>query len=277
MLVGVCKLCKEENELQRSHILSKMVYRKINKNNEGFYAFDGTKNLTQLTRLQHTAYMLCRGCETLFSQNETRVSKLFNEINNMNLEARKWLANIFPPNLELALRRIAERRNLDSNALRGYDFFNRDNLNDLKFYCLGIILREAYNQENPNISKNIKKKIEKYFNSNKALNVQMTVYVNTNQNDFMMASTSHTISVGKFFHSHCIFPNVFVYLHIREDNSIEQDCYTILPEDFFNIHPKSVPMISSINYFRKLLNESRVAQNAKNKMIEDNLVISDII
>ncbi|MBU3166889.1 MULTISPECIES: hypothetical protein [Acinetobacter calcoaceticus/baumannii complex] len=69
MTLEVCKLCGEEKELQRSHVIGKAVFRKILKEDEVGYAINISIGENRIKKSSDTwdTKLLCRDCEQLFN------------------------------------------------------------------------------------------------------------------------------------------------------------------------------------------------------------------
>lgn len=70
MTLEICKLCGEEKELQRSHVIGKAVFRKILKNVDDGYAIQISVGKNQIKKSTDTwdSKLLCKDCERLFNQ-----------------------------------------------------------------------------------------------------------------------------------------------------------------------------------------------------------------
>lgn len=70
MTLEICKLCGEEKELQRSHVIGKAVFRKILKEVEGNYAINISLGENRIKKSSDTwdSRLLCKECETLFNR-----------------------------------------------------------------------------------------------------------------------------------------------------------------------------------------------------------------
>lgn len=80
-----CKLCRRENELRKSHIISEFMYKEIYE--ENIHRFSSLSPLTQRgERLYEQKgireLLLCQDCETQFSRYEDYVSKELKKIQN---------------------------------------------------------------------------------------------------------------------------------------------------------------------------------------------------
>lgn len=69
MTLEICKLCGEEKELQRSHVIGKAVFRKILKEAENGYAINISIGQNKIKKSTDTwdSKLLCRDCESLFN------------------------------------------------------------------------------------------------------------------------------------------------------------------------------------------------------------------
>ncbi|HEM7157963.1 TPA: hypothetical protein U2K46_002288 [Acinetobacter baumannii] len=70
MTLEICKLCEEEKELQRSHVIGKVVFSKILKKVEHGYAINISIGKNQIKKSTDTwdSKLLCKDCERLFNQ-----------------------------------------------------------------------------------------------------------------------------------------------------------------------------------------------------------------
>ncbi|MDC5151092.1 hypothetical protein NRA15_11270 [Acinetobacter baumannii] len=76
MTLEICKLCGEEKELQRSHVIGKAVFRKILKESVGNYLIDISVNNQKITKSNDTweSKLLCTDCETFFNSQYEKYS-----------------------------------------------------------------------------------------------------------------------------------------------------------------------------------------------------------
>lgn len=77
-VIGVCELCREERELQDSHLIPAWAYRRIresNKEQAGSIINVTTRGAFQ-TDKQYRKHLLCKSCEQRFGNIEGRVAKL---------------------------------------------------------------------------------------------------------------------------------------------------------------------------------------------------------
>lgn len=70
---GVCALCRNEADLELSHIVPKMVVRELKKTSVG--QLRSTENPNGTVQDSEKKYLLCGACEDLFSEFETSFSK----------------------------------------------------------------------------------------------------------------------------------------------------------------------------------------------------------
>lgn len=70
MTLEICKLCGEEKELQRSHVIGKVVFSKILREVEHGYAINISIGKNQIKKSTDTwdSKLLCKDCERLFNQ-----------------------------------------------------------------------------------------------------------------------------------------------------------------------------------------------------------------
>lgn len=70
MTLEICKLCGEEKELQRSHVIGKVVFSKILREVEHGYAINISIGKNQIKKCTDTwdSKLLCKDCERLFNQ-----------------------------------------------------------------------------------------------------------------------------------------------------------------------------------------------------------------
>lgn len=70
MTLEICKLCGEEKELQRSHVIGKAVFSKILREVENGYAINILTGKNQIKKSTDTwdSKLLCKDCEKLFNQ-----------------------------------------------------------------------------------------------------------------------------------------------------------------------------------------------------------------
>ncbi|MDR6630892.1 hypothetical protein J2X86_002955 [Acinetobacter lwoffii] len=270
-MIGICKLCKKSKELQNSHIISKFVYKDFNQNNEGFFSYDSEKNIFQVTQRQFKKHLLCKECELIFSKNETKLSKILKNINDTDISDRGFFANHFPMNIQIEeMRNKYNEFEIDEKSQKALHFFDINKLNELKYFCLGTFLRDYYSKEAFELPVDIIEKIEKFFLNNQSLNTQMRVYIHTGRVDFSVSSTSHVTHIDKYYHFHFMFYNIFVYMLLTTDESIDNN-FIVLPVDFFKPDSQDLPLIHTIDYYRKIINGSNISKNAKRKLNELNV------
>ncbi|MBE2165347.1 hypothetical protein IIQ43_12515 [Acinetobacter oleivorans] len=70
MTLGICKLCGDEKELQRSHVIGKTVFSKILKESIGNYLVDISVNNQKISKSNDTwdSKLLCKECESFFNR-----------------------------------------------------------------------------------------------------------------------------------------------------------------------------------------------------------------
>lgn len=68
-MLGICKLCLNTSELQRSHIIGKSVFNNLFKNTEGNFGYTThtTEKKIKKTNEHWTSYLLCAHCESLLN------------------------------------------------------------------------------------------------------------------------------------------------------------------------------------------------------------------
>ena len=88
MLNGICKLCKKESKLMRSHIIPKFMHKGIwekkGKNDREAYLYTSNSPIAKSVNDGLKEYLLCNDCEECFSKYEKYTNDLlFDKINNM--------------------------------------------------------------------------------------------------------------------------------------------------------------------------------------------------
>lgn len=70
MTLGICKLCNQEKELQRSHVIGKTIFSNILRESEGNYAIDISINNQKISKSNDTwdSKLLCKDCESFFNR-----------------------------------------------------------------------------------------------------------------------------------------------------------------------------------------------------------------
>ncbi len=76
-MIGKCKLCQEETNLQKSHIMPEFVFRPMYDDIGRAIAFNPSADEKGYIQNGPKEYMLCRNCEEIININETYASKLF--------------------------------------------------------------------------------------------------------------------------------------------------------------------------------------------------------
>lgn len=226
----VCKLCKKEMQLQSSHIISKFLYKELNLGNRQFYFYDNRINLLQRGTRQFRKHLLCKDCELLFSKNETFISKIIRDLNELDKNAKKSLFDT-----------------------------NDDTLQAIKFFCFGTLLREIYALENVNWPILIKR-LEEYFLNDLSINVKMVIYIHTGEKDFTLNTTPIPLCYDdQQFIIYHFFNNIFVYMDLNDTHK-KDETYTI-PVDFTNPDILDKALIQGIDYVRKTLRNSNKSNN----------------
>lgn len=270
-MLGTCKLCDKDNiELKDGHILPKHLYSFINTDNNGFYSYNGTlgdTGLLQITQRQFKKYLFCKPCEDLLSDKETHVPNYLRFINSTPLKDRELFSTKIPLDPSIVIMKEF-MKSQTSNKGTIFDYFDKNKLDIIKFYSLSILLRQYFFDPKTNLPHEMASRIKNYINGKNMLNVQMFVLINTNKNDFPLVSMPYNLNSDGFFHSSLCIHNMFIHLHYREDQSIKNDEYVVLPDDFYNLHETSIPLKASLEYFRKYLRTAKKSQNAKDKIFE---------
>jgi hypothetical protein len=87
-MVSNCKLCKKEAELANSHVIPKFLYRYMRKHQDKTNSINGlpcTNNKgdkLDVSQRQWKKKLFCHECEKLLSKNETKMAKIFHDINS---------------------------------------------------------------------------------------------------------------------------------------------------------------------------------------------------
>lgn len=88
MTLGICKLCGEEKNLKRSHVIGKTVFSKILKETEGNYAINISLSEKKIKKSNDTweCRLLCSGCESRLNNKfeDYSIHVLRQEYNDVN-------------------------------------------------------------------------------------------------------------------------------------------------------------------------------------------------
>jgi hypothetical protein len=126
-VVGICKLCLLENELQDSHLVGRAIYRLI-REEEGEDPIVMTPKIVLQTSQQVSDYLFCKHCEDRFSNGgEKYVTGLV------------WRKDKFPllDKIKLALYKVELRHLEVSGENIGID------TNKLAYYAVSVVWRAA--------------------------------------------------------------------------------------------------------------------------------------
>jgi hypothetical protein len=93
-MVSNCKLCKKKTELANSHVMPKFLYRYMRKyqdktnNINGLLCTNNKGDKLDVSQRQWKKKLFCHECEELLSKNETKMAKIFHDINSKDSEER---------------------------------------------------------------------------------------------------------------------------------------------------------------------------------------------
>ncbi len=207
-MLGTCKLCDKDNmELKDGHILPKHLYSFINTDNNGFYSYNGTlgdTGLLQITQRQFKKYLFCKPCEDLLSDKETHVPNYLRFINSTPLKDRELFSTKIPLDPSIVImKEFIKSQTTNKGTI--FDYFDKNKLDIIKFYSLSILLRQYFFDPQTNLPHEMASRIKNYINGKNILNVQMSVLINTNKNDFHLVSMPYNLNSDGFFIVVCVF------------------------------------------------------------------------
>lgn len=251
-----CKLCDEERELQKSHIVPRFIYKYmmgITDNN--LTQFDGQKNLWQKSNRQLKKKLFCSECEQLLGKNETIFSSIFKEINRSSNKEGLLYAELDSQAIkELELKGFTKQEIstfFESNPLYSQ-------LSNLEYFAISYIYRELLNNSYKIPEKEITK-LKHFLLKKNDLAFMLHIRLHNSTRSFNMFSTAIVLD-GLEDWKHYVFylPNMQFHVALHVGGTPEHMAKTfILPSDLFNDE------LSSIELIRKFQKGSRVANNLK--------------
>ena len=237
-----CKLCDEERELQKSHVIPRFIYKyMLGITNNSLTQFDGQKNLWQKSNRQLKKELFCAECEQLLGKNETTFSLIFKEINsNSNREGLVCGELGSQAIKDIELKGITKQQ--ISTFLENNPLYSQ--LSNLKYFAISYIYREILNNSYKIPEKEITK-LKRFLLKQDDLAFMLHIRLHDSTPSFNLFSTAIVLD-GLEDWKHYVFylPNMQFHVALRVGGTPEHMAKTlIIPSNFFNDELSSIELL----------------------------------
>lgn len=264
-----CFLCEQDEDLRESHIISRFVYRFMQKtvgDGNEIVQFDSQKNLLQLSNRQLKKRLFCGKCEQLLGKNETDFSTIFHDINSQKPNERQYYGN--PEKLILKIQNDATlkgkytREQISKEItlfLKSSPFYNKDDI--VKYFAISYIFRELLRNDYE-IPDFYIQKMRKYLLNIEYFDFIIDIRLNNHPNSFNLFTSVIVFDTHENW-KHFVFclPNMLFHIafSVKCEISNKFKELMIIPDNLFNFNDET-KILSLIRDFQK---DAKIAQNAQ--------------
>lgn len=232
-----CKLCKNKNELQESHVIPKLLYRYMRryqdriKNLKGLLTIDSRNRKIDITQNQWKNFLFCRSCEQILSKNETKFAKILHQINEI---PKKEISNIFyHSEINFIINEITNDNKFSTseiNEIIEKNYLDDEKAETLKYFAASFVLRQLYIIDNT-LGKKEVKDIEDYLLGKSNGNFSLILKIN-NTGDFKSVSSTFPIDgLDEFKHYTFLAPEMWFHLIFDIKNHLDKPKIVITTEN----------------------------------------------
>ena len=245
-MISQCKLCKKKAELANSHVMPKFLYRFMRKyqdktnNINGLLSTNNKGDKLDVTQRQWKEKLFCHDCEELLSKNETKMAKIFRDINTKNSDERKkvfGMSGLSKINKEEFKKKFFKEKGYtifdhEIDKVIEETYITDDVKNTLSYFCISYILRQLYIVENT-LSADIFSNLEKYLLKETDLNLKVIIKINSGNDMKIMASSLCLDGLEEYKHYNFVIPEIWFHLIIDIKDNFKTEQVIVTPEDFY--------------------------------------------
>ncbi len=237
-----CKLCGDNKDLKKSHIIPRFLYKFMLKITDGdLTQFDSTLNLWQRSNRQLKKKLFCFDCEQLLSGNELEFSKIFKDINDSS-SRNKYTYTIPDEKTLSSLCFSGVAKNEIEELIKSSPIHGKVKV--LEYFSISYIYRELVNRSY-NIPNSEMELLRNYLLGKVDCPIMLHIRLNSSQTSFNMFSTAIVLdSLDDWKHYVFYLPNMLFHIGIRVNGTPQKLSKTIvIPANFYDDEIDTIEMI----------------------------------
>ncbi|PKH08178.1 hypothetical protein [Moritella sp. Urea-trap-13] len=237
-----CKLCGDSDDLKKSHIIPRFLYRyMLNVTDGNLTQFNTTLNLWQKSNRQLKKKLFCSDCEQLLSDNELEFSNIFKQI---NASTDKTIFSYLELDSEALSKLEVQGYTEDeiNTCLESNPIYEK--ISVLEYFSISYIYRELLNNSY-DVPESEIILLQNFLLNKGDCSFMLHIRLHNSKPSFNMFSTAIVLDVLDDW-KHYVFylPNMQFHVALRVQGTPEHmDKTIIFPSDFFEDEIGSVELI----------------------------------